>query len=323
MQKMISIPEIKVAAADDAALKAKREELKRNLLNGGRVVVGKDGDVTGKPGETSNIQIDSGVKLAADDAALKAKREELKRKLLNGGRVVVGKDGDVTGKPGETSNIQIDSGVKLAAGDDASLKAKREELKRKLLNGESVGVGKKGSVIGKDGEMSTIKIDPKIKLASQWYETDPELLEIEKVAMQRAFNGFQLGRLDDGRLYWYGNIEPGIYETKFHEKRVYTIMAVYQNNHPHQEMGSSVHVYPVSPDIDEIKRECGFRPYHLLVDSAEQEYLCTNGSDNVKTGRTTTSAATVIAWAVRWFMSYELVLTGELTREQFCTHGVI
>lgn len=258
-----------------------------------------------------------------DDAALKAKREELKRKLLSGGKVVVGKGGDVTGKPGEVSNITIDPKVKLAMPDDAALKAKREELKRKLLNGGKVVVGKGGDVTGKPGEVSKITIDSNVKLAYQWYEEDPELLEMEKFAVKQAFNGFELGKLDDGRLYWIGTIEPGIYETKFHQKRVYTIMAVYQNNHPNQEMGSSIHVYPVDPDIDEIKRECGFRPYHLLTDSAGENYLCTNEAGNVKTGRTVTTAATVIAWAVRWFMSYELVLTGELTKEQFCTHGVI
>ena len=61
----------------------------------------------------------------------------------------------------------------------------------------------------------------------------------------------------------------------------------------------------------------------MLTDSAGQNYLCTNGADNVKVGSVVTTAATVLSWAVRWFMSYELVLTGELTKEQFCQHGVI
>ena len=262
------------------------------------------------------------VKLASDDAALKAKREELKRKLLEGGKIVVGKGGDVTGKPGEVSKISIDPEVKLAS-DDAALKAKREELKRKLLEGGKIVVGKGGDVTGKPGEVSKISIDPKVKLALHWYEREPDLLAMEKTVVESCFNGFQLDKLDDGRLYWYGQLEPGIYETKFHRKRVYTVMAVYQNNHPNQEMGSSIHVYPVDPDISEIIEECGFRPYHLLTDSAGQNYLCTNGADNVKVGSVVTTAATVLSWAVRWFMSYELVLTGELTKEQFCQHGVI
>ena len=44
---------------------------------------------------------------------------------------------------------------------------------------------------------------------------------------------------------------------------------------------------------------------------------------NIKTGKETTSAASVIAWAVKWLMSFELVLTGDLSQEQFNTHGVL
>lgn len=211
-----------------------------------------------------------------------------------------------------------------APGDDSALKAKRKELKERLLNGGKVVVGKGGDVTGKPGEASNIQIDGGVKLAMhQWYESDPELLDMEKEAMSHAFNGFTLDKLNDGRLYWIGQLEPGVYESKFHRKRVYTVMAVYQNNHPHPEMGSSVHVYLVDPEIDELKAECGFRPYHLLVDSEGEEYLCTNEAGNVKTGQTISTAATTLSWAVRWLMSYELVLTGELTKEQFCTHGVI
>lgn len=254
----------------------------------------------------------------ADDAALAAKRAELKRRLLEGGKITLKKDGGATGGAGEASSICIPQG-KLA--DDAALAAKRAELKRKLLEGGKITLKKDGGATGGAGEASSISI-PQGKLAAQWYENDPELLEMEKIAMARAFNGFELGRLDDGRLYWIGDVTPGVYETKFgiSERKTYTLMAVYEQNHPIQRMGSSVHIYPVLPDVQDLIDFCGFRPSHLLVDSNGQYYLCTAEQNDTKAGSTVTTAASVLAWAVKWLTAYELVLTGDLPEEKFNQH---
>lgn len=255
-----------------------------------------------------------------DDAALAAKRAELKRKLLEGGKIVLTKEGDATSNNGGSS-ISIPKG-KLAA-DDAALAAKRAELKRKLLEGGKITLKKDGAATGGNGETSTISI-PKGKLASQWYENDPELLDAEKMAMARAFSNFELGKLDDGRLYWIGAVSPGVYETKFGVKRTYNLMAVYQQNHPEQRMGSSVFVYPVLPDaeelMEELYRKTGKYPSHILRDSNNQRYLCTAESSNVMTGNTVTTAASVIGWAVKWLLAFELVLTGDLPVEKFNEH---
>ena len=254
-----------------------------------------------------------------DDAALKAKREALKKKLLEGGKITLKNDGSVTDEKGQDSTITIPKG-KLAVDDDAILKAKREALKKKLLEGGKITLKNDGSITDEKGQDSTITI-PKGKLASQWYEDDPGLLEAEKAAMKKCFPEFKLDKLDDGRLCWVGELTPGIYETKFHQKMTYTIMAVYNNNHPAQIMGSSVRVYPVLPDVDELINMCGFRPYHLLRDSSDNLYLCTNEAGNVSIGQTTTSAASVLAWAVKWLSCFELVLTGDLSEEKFNQHG--
>ena len=259
-------------------------------------------------------------KMAADDATLKAKREELKKKLLEGKKVTIAPDGNVT-KGDDSSSIVIPKG-KLAADDDI-LKKKREELKKKLLEGKKItikpGINGKadGNVMGED-DSSSIVI-PKGKLAvAQWYEKDPGLLMAEKAVMNRAFPGFTLDKLDDGRLAWVGSLNIGILGgNEWH------IMAVYNNNHPQQVMGSSVRVYLIQPDIDELIKDLGWRPLHLLMDSNNQLYLCTAEAGNIKTGKETTSAASVIAWAVKWLMSFELVLTGDLSKEQFNTHGVL
>ncbi len=252
----------------------------------------------------------------ADDASLAAKRAEIKEKLLKGQRLSIGGGGKVETNKTTTTSIDIPTG-KLA--DDASLAAKRAELKRKLLEGGKVTLTKGGGVVDKRGEASSISI-PTGKLAYQWYENDPELLEMEKMAMAKAFDGFELGVLDDGRLYWIGDVTPGVYETKFGERKTYTLMAVYEQNHPRQAMGSSVHIYPVLPDVDDLIDFCGFRPSHLLPDSNGQWYLCTAEESDTKAGSTITTAASVLAWAIKWLTAYELVLTGDLPRSKFNEH---
>lgn len=261
-------------------------------------------------------------RLAADDAALKAKREALKKKLMGGEKITLKGDGNVT----DTSNAQ-DSTISIPKGklaaDDAALKAKREALKKKLMGGEKITLKGDGNVTDtSNAQDSTISI-PKGKLAAQWYESNPTLLEAEKAAMAKCFPGFELGKLDDGRLYWMGELAPGVYETKFGRKKSYYVMAVYQNNHPNQQMGSSVYVYLIQPDVDDIVSECGFFPHHLLRDTVGGVYLCTTEAGFVQTGNTVTTAASVLAWAVKWLLAYELVLTGDLSKEKFNEpHGI-
>lgn len=273
----------------------------------------------------STIRIPYGI-LASDDAAAK-KREELRRKLLEGETITLKNDGSATNDNGNNStNANSDSNTisipkgKLA-NDDAAAK-KREELRKKLLEGETITLKNDGSATDKQGDNSTISI-PKGKLAAQWYETNPELLALERIAMKKAFPNFKTETLEDGCLVWIGKLNVGVYETKFHQPMEYHVMAVYMNNHPHQQMGSSVRVYPVLPDVKELIEKCGFQPSHLLRDSNGDLYLCTNEAEYQKTGNDVTSAASVLGWACKWFLAYELVLTGDLSKEKFNQHGGI
>ncbi|NDW17353.1 hypothetical protein D0T53_00295 [Dysgonomonas sp. 216] len=246
----------------------------------------------------------------ADDEALKKKREELKKKLLEGQKIPIGTDGNVTDDSGQ-KGIVIPPG-KLA--DDEALKKKREELKKKLLEGQKIPIGTDGNVTDDNGQKGIV-IPPGKLAVSQWYDRDPGLLEAEKAAMQQAFPGFELDKLDDGRFAWVGSLNIGcLGDNKWH------IMAIYNNNHPQQVMGSSVRVYLVEPDIDELIGDLGWQPTHLLRDSNNQLYLCTAEADNVKAGKQVSSAASVIAWAVKWLMAFELVLSGDLSKEAFNQH---
>lgn len=252
---------------------------------------------------------------AGEDAAAR-KRAEI-RKLLEKQKPIKLKVG---GNAMDTSgDVTLNTPKGIFAGEDAAAK-KRRELRERLLKGETVWAGKGGSAMS-NGE-STIEIG-KGKLAGQWYDNNPTLLAMEKIAMERNFPQFKLDKLDDGRLCWIGVIEPGIYESKFGVKRQYYLMAVYDNNHPHQQMGSSVRVYPLMPDVNELIEMAGFRPYHLLQDSVGNFYLCTNEAGDQKVGSTTTTAASVLGWATKWLIAFELVLTGDLPLDKFNAHGGI
>ncbi|MDE5561680.1 MAG: hypothetical protein K2J00_07790 [Bacteroidaceae bacterium] len=214
-----------------------------------------------------------GGKFAGEDAAAR-KRRELRESIFEGKPVQVTSKGGAMDNEGATVYIPFGK----FAGEDAvaRMKAKRrKELADALRGAKTVMLSKGGDAMEQDPNAVKIAA-PKGVLATQWYDANPMLLTKEKVAMAKCFPQFTLDKLDDGRLCWVGVLEPGIYESKFGEKRQYYVMAVYDNNHPNQRMGSSVRVYPLMPDVEELVKSCGFLPSHLLRDEVGNLYLCTN-----------------------------------------------
>lgn len=152
----------------------------------------------------------------------------------------------------------------------------------------------------------------------QWYEHDPHLLETEKVAMHKCFPGFTLSKLDDGRLYWSGSLNIGVLgDNEWH------IMAVYNNNHPYPVMGGSVKVYVVEPDMSELIEKLEWCRSHLCRDSNGEIYLSLFFATDMGRDDCVTSAASHIAMAVKWLTAFELVMTGDLSKEEFSAEGLI
>ena len=158
---------------------------------------------------------------------------------------------------------------------------------------------------------------PPGKLASfYWYQRDPQLYQDEVAAMKRFFPTFQLGKLSDGKLYWYGKIRPKIIgNNEWH------LQLVYENNHPdNSTYGGAIKVYVIDPDIDVMNSELGNTIPHLLRDSRGNTYLCTARKEDVQIGNVVTTAASTLTWAVKWVAVFELWLAGTITREQFAGH---
>lgn len=151
-----------------------------------------------------------------------------------------------------------------------------------------------------------------------WYERNPELLEAEKAAMQQFFPQFKLQKLEDGRLYWVGTLNP-----RGKAGGTWTLMAIYQHDHPNNNdaNGSSVRIYSIKPDLDELYRAAGALP-HVIFDEAQHLYMCTTDNKYVKKGPQpeepqyeATSAASSLAWAAKWIFIIEEWLEGELPTE--------
>jgi hypothetical protein len=211
--------------------------------------------------------------------------------------------------------ITIPNGF-FATNDDAALKAKREELKRKLLNGDRVTISPNGQINTNDNSGGNIVV-PEGKLASfYWYEDNPNLYQNEIAVMNRYFPHFRLGKLSDGRLYWHGAVQPTLLgRNKWH------LQLVYENNHPNNAtFGGSVRVYVIDPDIDDLNAQLDGQIPHLLRDSGGNTYLCTARQEDVRVGNTITSAASSLTWALKWIGVFELWLGGQVTRNEFAGH---
>lgn len=157
-----------------------------------------------------------------------------------------------------------------------------------------------------------------------WYEKHPELLDAEKQAMARHFPSFKLDRLSDGRLYWVGNVNP-----RGEAGGVWTLQAIYDHDHPNNKhsFGSSVRVYSIVPDLNDLARAIGGQLPHVLQDSAGNLYLCTSRKQDVSAGYRDggksgkiTSAASSIAWGLKWIWIVEGWLAGEISNDEAFGH---
>jgi len=150
--------------------------------------------------------------------------------------------------------------------------------------------------------------------AFYWYERDAELLNGEKMAMNKFFPNFQLQKLNNGKLSWFGSLTPG--------KRTWYLQAVYQHNHPcNSTYGGSVRIYMIDPDLDILQNRKGSIP-HVLCDEVGHLYICTARMEDIKAGNIVTTAASSIAWAVKWISAFELWEEGFLSSKDFYGHGI-
>lgn len=257
------------------------------------------------------IKIQTG-RLASDSDAAAKIRKQLAKDIREGKPITVGKDGNVTDKDGQ-AKLQTQPG-KLADDDDAAAKIRRQ-LAKDIREGKPIAVGKDGNVTDKDGQ-AKLQTQPGKLAYGQWYENDPQRLRDEMEAMKLSFPQFRLGKMDDGRYFWHGNLRIGVLPDGWE----WEIAAIYNNDHPRAVMGSSVHVVLLRPDIQTVIDALGWRPHHLLYDSVDGTYLCTTRAQDIHVGADAayeTTAVQSITWAVKWLTALELVMSGDMSKELF------
>lgn len=132
----------------------------------------------------------------------------------------------------------------------------------------------------------------------EWYQTNPKLQEVEIRAMNELYPDAKLGYLPDGRMYWIIILRPVI----FGEEKEWTLLAVYDSDHPHKKWGGSVKIYPVRPNYNEMMQMLDISSVtpkdsipHLIRDNSDCLFLDTlffcDEEDNKNKGKLIRTAA--------------------------------
>lgn len=152
---------------------------------------------------------------------------------------------------------------------------------------------------------------------TQWYKEDKGLFEAEIKAMHLFFPNASYGFLPNGDMYWKVDIQPN--------GKNWTLLAVYDSDHPQQKTKYSIKVYPVTPNYNELKREVealnpksNFIP-HILMDKNNQAYFSLALPEDVyNNSNRTISASTLIQRAKRWVILYEYAVQDKMKWNDFC-----
>ena len=227
---------------------------------------------------------------------------------------------------------------KATVAADNSVADAIANMRQNLANGE-VHVNSDGTVYnpGTPATQSSIangdsfKPVPKATVAGrQWYEENPDLQRAEIAAMADTKPDAKWGYLPNGKMYWEIHLRP---VNAAGQARNWTLLGVYDEDHPQQRWGGSVKFYPVSPNYDEMMelvRQSNVTPKripHLLRDSDNQVYMCSQDRNRIqdghRKGELVTTGATGLRFAMRWINVFELGLLDQQTWTMFQGEGQI
>lgn len=152
----------------------------------------------------------------------------------------------------------------------------------------------------------------------QWYECNRQLYdeEIRYMAenMPHAMHGF----LPNGNMYSIIETHPIISG----QRKDWTLLAVYDSDHPHRRWGGSVKFYPIKPNYEEMLRRVNNSNVtpnsipHLLRDETNQIYISAVNHEQI-----VINATTALANVMRWISMFEIGLTNQNIWSVFCGTG--
>ena len=342
LERMIVAAE---ASAEENTTESAIAALRDQLTGSGETRMAPDG--TALPSDASGADASSmkngGYKpvdkaVVAADHATANMIESLRNQLTGDGETLVNADGTVMNPadPATTSSLTSGDGYKpvdkavVAAASAAD--AERAALAEELRSGAAFAIMPDGSV----GEPSSLEkaehfmpVPKCVTAAPQWYETNPGLQKLEIQAMHEIQPEAKPSYLPNGKMCWTIHLHPVICG----RRKDWTLLAVYDSDHPQQRWGGSVKFYPVKPNYSEMmqavqaSRVTPKNIPHLLPDEDHQLYMCTQEKDRIHAGRRkgekVTTAAAGLRFAMRWISVFELGLLDQKTWSLFQQHGKI
>ena len=270
--------------------------------------------------------------------------ENLRRTLESDDQAYVNSDGTFYNEsdPATSQNSLSGGGYKpvpkavVATNETASA---IENLRRTLESDDQAYVNSDGTFYNESDPATSqnslsgggYKPVPKAVVAvAQWYQQNSALQLSEIQAMLNANPNAKYGFLANGKMFWTIRLRPVICG----RRKDWTLLMVYDEDHPQARFGGSVKAYPVRPNISEMQamvNRTSVTPKtipHLMRDIDQQLYLCTNDTRYISADRPgdngkITSATACLSFAKRWITVFELGLIDHKTWSKFQSHGEI
>ena len=338
------VDKVIVAAAETAEAIA---NLRQTLESDNQTYVNSDGTVynPGDPESAQNSLSGGGFK-PVDKAVVATETAEaianLRRTLESDNQTYVNSDGTIynPGDPETTQNSLSGGGFKpvdkaVVAADTAEAIA---DLRQTLESENQTFVNSDGTIFNPSDPGTTQNslsgggfkpVGKTCVAGTQWYRQNPALQRAEIKAMLEIKPDAKYDFLPNGKMYWTIRLRPVICG----KRKDWTIIMVYDEDHPQVRWGGSLKAYPVKPNIDEMQALVN-RSFvsqksipHLLLDDENQLYMCTQHTDHIHAGRNkgekVTTAAACLRYAMRWITVFELGLIDQATWSKFQSHGEI
>ena len=336
-----------VVAADSSTADA-IAALRNQLAGGGETMVNQDGTVLNPadPLSASSLANGDGFKpvdkavVAADSSTADA-IAALRNQLAGGGETMVNQDGTVLNPADPLSASSLANGDGFKPVDKAVVAVseadaeERARLREQLEQCEPMRFDENGSQVLPESPSSLQSgrgfrpIPKTIVEAPQWYQTNPQLQRLEIKAMADIHPDAKMDYLPNGKMCWTVRLRPVVCG----KRKDWTLLAVYDSDHPQQRWGGSVKFYPVQPNYEEmvqmVQKSC-VTPKdipHLLRDDDNQIYMCTQDKGKIfaghRKGEKVTTAAACLRFAMRWITVFELGLIDQKTWSLFQQHGKI
>lgn len=276
--------------------------------------------------------------IAALRAQLEGANQTAEASTTGAEETLINPDGSIGGSSTENGEGFKPVGKAVVAADSSAADA-IAALREQLAGGGETMVNQDGTVLNPADPMSASSlangdgfkpVDKAVVAADvQWYQTNPMLQKAEIKAMADIHPDAKMGYLPNGRMYWTVRIHPVVCG----KRKDWTLLAVYDPDHPQQRWGGSVKFYPVKPNYDEMMQlvnRSSVTPKsipHLLRDEDDQIYMCTQDRNNISAGQhkgeKVTTAAACLRFAMRWITVFELGLIDQKTWTMFQHHGEI